>query len=319
VDSNPSLATVAAFNKAAGDPLRLTILRVLAQDSYGVLELSRLFATKQSGMSHHLKVLANAGLVGTRREGNSIFYSRAVPDSEYWLCSLQRQLYATVDAMALSPDISAGLSALKGERAAISWRFFEQQDGVRAQQDLIAHFSVYGHAVADLLKRIPPENREYAVEVGPGEGEFLPMLAGCFEHVVALDNSQAMLNQSQFLCESHGVNNVDFICADTGWFTQHIASSGCVVMNMVLHHTPSPADIFMDIGVGLSAGGILLISELCHHDQDWAKEACGDLWLGFATDDLQRWGERAGLTLEQSSYLALRNGFQIQLLQFVKH
>ncbi len=64
---------LAATLKAAGDPLRLEILRLLARDSFGVMELSRIFDTKQSGMSHHLKVLANAGLVATRREGNSIF------------------------------------------------------------------------------------------------------------------------------------------------------------------------------------------------------------------------------------------------------
>src|SRR3954462_1825364 len=63
--------------KAAGDGFRLEILRVLAQDSFGVLELCRIFAAKQSGMSHHLKVLTSAGLLSTRREGNSIFYRRA--------------------------------------------------------------------------------------------------------------------------------------------------------------------------------------------------------------------------------------------------
>ncbi|RYZ84355.1 MAG: ArsR family transcriptional regulator, partial [Moraxellaceae bacterium] len=49
--------------KAAGDSFRLDVLRVLAQDSFGVLELCRIFSAKQSGMSHHLKVLTNAGLV----------------------------------------------------------------------------------------------------------------------------------------------------------------------------------------------------------------------------------------------------------------
>ena len=68
---NPTDA-LAAFCKAIGDALRLDILRVLRNDSFGVLELAQIFAMRQSGMSHHLKVLANAGLVSTRREGNSI-------------------------------------------------------------------------------------------------------------------------------------------------------------------------------------------------------------------------------------------------------
>ncbi|MGH8452778.1 ArsR/SmtB family transcription factor, partial [Pseudomonas sp.] len=68
---------LAALCKASGDPLRLNVLRALASDSFGVLELAQIFAIGQSGMSHHLKVLAQAGLVATRREGNAIFYRRA--------------------------------------------------------------------------------------------------------------------------------------------------------------------------------------------------------------------------------------------------
>ena len=61
-----------------GDGLRLEILRVLARDSLGVLELSEVFAVKQSLMSHHLKILSQAGLIQSRREGNSIFTAAPV-------------------------------------------------------------------------------------------------------------------------------------------------------------------------------------------------------------------------------------------------
>src|SRR5690606_40821708 len=60
---------LAAFCKAASDVLRLDILRVLRNDSFGVLELAQIFDTRQSGMSHHLKVLANAGRSEERRVG----------------------------------------------------------------------------------------------------------------------------------------------------------------------------------------------------------------------------------------------------------
>ena len=65
---------LAALCKAGGDPLRLNVLRVLSNDSFGVLELAQIFAIGQSGMSHHLKVLAQAGLVATRREGLSLIH-----------------------------------------------------------------------------------------------------------------------------------------------------------------------------------------------------------------------------------------------------
>ena len=60
-DTPTDFKELAALNKAAGDPLRLEILRLLKTESLGVLELTSIFKTKQSGMSHHLKVLAKAG------------------------------------------------------------------------------------------------------------------------------------------------------------------------------------------------------------------------------------------------------------------
>src|SRR3989344_9093174 len=69
---------LAALCKAGGDPLRLNVLRALSNDSFGVLELAQIFAIGQSGMSHHLKVLTQAGLLATRREGNAVFYRRSL-------------------------------------------------------------------------------------------------------------------------------------------------------------------------------------------------------------------------------------------------
>lgn len=62
--------------KAGGDMLRLQVLRVLSRDAYSVQELCQILDVRQSGMSHHLKILAAAGLVARRREGNSLFYRR---------------------------------------------------------------------------------------------------------------------------------------------------------------------------------------------------------------------------------------------------
>jgi ArsR family transcriptional regulator len=315
----PSFADLSTFNKAVGDPLRLEILRVLAQDAYGVLELCDIFQHKQSGMSHHLKVLADSGLVAKRREGNSIFYSRSLPNSAKGLGLWHQQMYLTVDAIDISAPIGERLQLVQQERIEASQQFFvEKGDKFKAQQDLIAEYPAYGDAVADLLRKTGLSSTQTAIEVGPGAGEFLPVLAECFSQVVALDNAPTMLAQAQDYCQQKSLNNVAFIVGDTTYLAEHSVLADCVVMNMVLHHTPSPADIFVDVAQGLKPGGVLIITDLCRHDQDWAKTACGDVWLGFDPGELQRWALLAGLQQGNSSYLALRNGFQIQLQQFKK-
>ena len=92
---------LAALCKASSDPLRLQVLRVLRNDSFGVSELCYLFDIRQPALSHHLKVLAGAGLVATRREGNSIFYRRSELGQRPLLEALQDSLFATLDRMPL--------------------------------------------------------------------------------------------------------------------------------------------------------------------------------------------------------------------------
>ena len=69
-------------------------------------------------------------------------------------------------------------------------------------------------------------------------------------------------------------------------------------------------------GIQISLLGLLV--ELSPHDQDWVRDTCGDLWLGFEENDLNHWAQKAGLQIGQSSFLSLRNGFQIQIRVFQK-
>ncbi|MDO3388540.1 metalloregulator ArsR/SmtB family transcription factor [Gilvimarinus sp. SDUM040013] len=311
--------TLACLLKAAGDPLRLQILAILAQNSFGVSELARIFDVRQSGMSHHLKLLTAAGLTSSRREGNSIYYRRAMVLPEQPYAALQLSLFQSVDQLSSDPAVAGQCRAIAEERAQASQQFFaDNAHKFRAQQDLIASYSVYGEQVAQLLSNTPFRSRHLALEVGPGQGEFLPALAKRFAHVVALDSAEAMLEHSREAAAKAKLNNVEFIHGDTSCLPQHRVLADGIVMNMVLHHTPSPADIFKDLSQALTPGGALIVTELCRHEQDWARENCGDLWQGFEPADLTQWASDAGLEDGQSMYIALRNGFQVQLRQFIK-
>ncbi len=103
-DASDSLA---ALCKAGGDALRLNVLRALASDSFGVLELAQIFAIGQSGMSHHLKVLTQAGLLATRREGNAVFYRRSLPLVDSPGGKLHAALLEEADRLELPREIEA--------------------------------------------------------------------------------------------------------------------------------------------------------------------------------------------------------------------
>ncbi|PNA01701.1 MULTISPECIES: metalloregulator ArsR/SmtB family transcription factor [unclassified Pseudomonas] len=306
---------LAALCKAGGDPLRLNVLRALANDSFGVLELAQIFDIGQSGMSHHLKVLAQADLVATRREGNAIFYRRALPDSQRLGGRLHTALLEEADDLALPVDVQARIALVQQRRAATSQDFFQRvEEKFRAQQDLIAGLPQYRESLLALLDKLSFGVGASALEVGPGDGGFLPDLARRFDQVTAMDNSPTMLELARQVCERNALNNVNLQLADALGATD--VEADCVVLNMVLHHFSDPAQALRLLAKRVKAGGSLLVTELCSHDQGWAREACGDLWLGFEQDDLARWADAAGLAPGDSLYVGLRNGFQIQVRHF---
>ena len=61
--------------RALGDDTRLRALRLIAKQPRSTQELAALVAISEAGLSKHLKALADAGLVTTRREGYYVLYS----------------------------------------------------------------------------------------------------------------------------------------------------------------------------------------------------------------------------------------------------
>ena len=314
-----ALDQLAAIGKASGDTLRLQILRVLSTESLGVLELSAVFDMRQPAMSHHLKVLAQAGLVATRKEGNTVFYRRALPPAGSFLESVIRALLQAIDSTSIAHEPSQRLINIREHRAEQSRAFFARNvQGFRTHQELIVDHDLYARTVADLIATTHFPANALAMELGPGEGAFLETLSSCFKAVYAVDNSDEMLARSTEMVSEKQLANVQCIHGEISAIKQLSNQFDCIVANMVLHHVFSPADIFVQAADLLKPGGSLMVSDLSRHNQDWVRESCGDLWLGFSAEELNLWAQSAGLTCGESLYLGLRNGFQIQVRRFFR-
>jgi ArsR family transcriptional regulator len=76
--------------KALADPVRLRLLSLIGArtgDEACVCELVDAFDLSQPTISHHLKVLREAGLITSERRGTWVYY-RALPDALEELASL---------------------------------------------------------------------------------------------------------------------------------------------------------------------------------------------------------------------------------------
>jgi ArsR family transcriptional regulator len=318
-DASPQSLALSRICKAASDPLRLDILRVLQSESFGVLELCHIFELAQSKLSHHLKVLANAGLVSTRRDGNSIFYRRPLLNMENTLALFMQHLFYSIDALPLGTDAESRIESIKNARALLSLDFFEKNaDRFREKQALIIESAQYLDNVRELVLIANLPASATTVEIGPGEGEYLLELSRQFAQVYAVDNSRQMLELAEMNAVKSGIKNIQFIHSSAGATeTQHIKAD-LAVCNMVLHHVPSPKTLVQDIAGLLNSNGFMLVTELCHHDQQWVQDTCGDLWLGFEPSELEHWAETAGLQKCHRLFLGQRNGFQVQIHLFKK-
>jgi ArsR family transcriptional regulator len=71
---------VAQIARALGDPNRLAIYTQIAQhDELFCGEMHAKHAISAATLSHHLKVLADLGLITSRKDGLNVYY-RALPD-----------------------------------------------------------------------------------------------------------------------------------------------------------------------------------------------------------------------------------------------
>ena len=306
-------APLAVLLKAASDELRLHILRVLAQDSFSVSELCTIFDLRQSALSHHLKILIDAGLLNRRKEGTAIFYRRALAEGP--LHELQEQILRHIDETPITRSNSLGIERVQQQREDNSIAFFNgNADRFREQQELIAPWVDYSEITLQLLDRLEGGTFDSIIEVGVGEGWLLPDLAKRARSVTALDLSQEMLDLAQEHA-SH-LRNVSFVQGSTDVLVQRNHQADAIVVNMVLHHTSEPDKVLAEAACLLKSGGHFIVSELCAHDQAWAREHCGDLWLGFTPEQLEIWAGHGGLSLNASVFLAQRNGFQIQVQHF---
>lgn len=296
-----------AFFKAVSDPTRLAVLQVLGTGAYGVTELSEMLNVKQSGMSHHLKILAKSGWVDTRREGNTIFYRRSLGDE----MGVQQKLFRELDAHPLADEVRTQQQFIRSERLNAAKQFFvEHTEEFELHQERIVLFEQYGPEALSLLDNLKRSRTQRVLEVGPGKGEFLKALAARFDSVTGIDISPVMLAQAK---EQIGaVENVTLLEGSTETLLEQNTQFDIIIYNMVLHHVPMPESEISQCARLLNENGLLIVTDLCHHDQEWAKEQCGDQWLGFEPAELHQWANRYGFDHQQTRFLALRNGFQVQ-------
>ena len=269
------------------DGTRLRLLRVLAQDRFNVSELTGILGVAQSGVSRHLGLLKDAGLVSEQREAGYAYYRLA----DEGRTDAQAPLWALLDAHF---SASADDSAVREDEARLQEVRRHRKENFETHGDVRQlvpgrSWAAWARALGHLL---PPLD---VADVGCGEGYLTLELARWARTVYGIDRSDQVLEQAKALANRRNVPNVEWRKGDLARLPLHDASVDVVLLSQALHHAPDPEAAITETVRILRPGGRLLVLDLREHDQQWVRTRFGDQHLGFTDAALERGLRDVGL------------------------
>lgn len=282
-----------ALFRLLGDDARLRLLRVLAQDRFNVTELTGILGLAQSGVSRHLGLLKDAGLVAEERDGAYSYYRLAAAVRDDGLGALWPLLEMQFTAAQHSTAVRADDARLQ-EVLRLRRENFDQHAGpdTRDGRQLVPgrSWAAWARALAHLL---PPVD---VVDIGCGEGYLTIEVARWAKRVIAIDRSTTVLSRARALAARRRASNIAFKRGELERLPLENASVDLALLCQALHHAGDPTLALSEAVRVLRPGGKVLVLDLRGHDESWVREKLGDRHLGFSEEALEALLTRAGLS-----------------------
>jgi SAM-dependent methyltransferase len=305
------IAETADLFRLLGDPTRLRLLRVLGRDRFNVTELTGILGLAQSGVSRHLGLLKDAGLVVEEREAGYVYYRLADRANGH------APLWPLLDAQFAS---SNGDRAVRADEARLEEVLRLRHENFEAHGDarqLVPgrSWAAWARALGHLL---PPLD---VADLGCGEGYLTIETARWARSVIAVDKSEAVLARGRELAGRRRVSNITWKKGDLAKLPLGDATVDVALLSQALHHARHPDKAIAEAVRILRPGGRVLVLDLRAHDQGWVRERLGDEQLGFSDDDLSRLLREAGLEQVRVTVGARKTGdpFTVLIASGTRH
>jgi ArsR family transcriptional regulator len=289
------VASILQSLRALAEPTRLRLLALLLEEELTVAELQEALGMGQSRISASLGMLRRQGLVLDRRVGKNIYYA-AVPAA---VAPLRQALSAAVAELAEGERDRQALQLVLNKRRDRAADYFDKLAGKFGRTYVPGRsWQALAHG---LLRLMPPM---IIADLGAGEGTLSQLLARTAKQVIAIDNSEKMVEYGARVAKENGYTNLEYRLGDLEEPPIESGSVDVVLFSQALHHAARPQRAVESAFRILKPGGRILILDLASHTYEQAKELYAHVWLGFSGVELHAMLEKAGFADLEVSVVA---------------
>ena len=280
----------AALLRLLGDPTRLRLLRLLSAESLNVSELTGVLGLAQSGVSRHLGLLRDAGLVTEDRAGAFSWYrlsdefagdAGALVPLRAWLAEEFKQV---------TPETRADDARLEEVRRVRKESFSAHSLFGDERRQLVPgrSWAAWSRALGLLLPAVD------VADLGCGEGYLTMEAARWARKVTAVDRSKDVLARGRDLARRRKLGNITWKQGELEKLPIPDRTIDVALLSQALHHAEHPDRAVAEAWRILKPSGRVLILDLREHAETWVRTKLGDRWLGFSEARLTQLLKDAG-------------------------
>jgi ubiquinone/menaquinone biosynthesis C-methylase UbiE len=286
-----SFGDAVARLRAAAEPTRLRLLRLLQNGEFNVKDLTQLLGQSQPRVSRHIKLLAEAGLIERYQEASWVFV-RASSDSEVRsFIEAALSMIAAHDPQILRDAERA--DKIRAARSLLAQTYFDEN---AAEWDRIRSLHVPERDVeAAILEALGPSPYELLLDLGTGTGRILELAAGRARRLVGVDTNREMLKCARVRLDNAELINCSVRLADIYNLPFQEGSAGAVIIHQVLHFLDNPKAALMEAVRVLQPGGRLVLVDFAPHNLEFLRQEHAHVRLGFAAGEIAAWLGECGL------------------------
>ncbi len=142
------------------------------------------------------------------------------------------------------------------------------------------------------------KNDMVLVDLGAGDGYLSRAIASEVSSVIAVDISEAMLNELAKKADKQGISNIRTVLGDGCDIPLSDNGVDIICANMFLHHIDEPITAIKEMHRILKPGGRVFLADLREHGNREFKDTMHDVWQGFSENEITGWFEKCGFKVE---------------------